>query len=77
MEAHCSEVYGKLLESQPSLVGCPPVLCSHVTFFPEKESSLLLLFIVSLLAQEVYSGEKENQITEKRVPFVVVYGLDS
>lgn len=43
----------------------------------EKEFSLLLLFIVSLLAQEVYSGEKENQITEKRVPFVVVYGFDS
>lgn len=43
----------------------------------EKEFSLLLMFIVSLLAQEVYSGEKENQITEKRVPFVVVYGFDS
>lgn len=43
----------------------------------EKEFSLLLLFIVSLLAQEVYSGEKENQITAKRVPFVVVYGFDS
>ena len=43
----------------------------------EKEFSPLLLFIVSLLAQEVYSGEKENQITEKRVPFVVVYGFDS
>lgn len=35
------------------------------------------MFIVSLLAQEVYSGEKEKQITEKRVPFVVVYGFDS
>jgi hypothetical protein len=43
----------------------------------EEGVSLLLPFIVSLLAQEVYSREKENQITEKRVPFVVVSGLDS
>lgn len=55
------------------LLGCVLMLHSPL----EEGVSLLLLFIVSLLAQEVYSREKENQITEKRVPFVVVDGLAS
>lgn len=34
LETDCSGVSGNLVESQPSLAGCPPVLCSHVTFSP-------------------------------------------